>query len=157
MRYQMDSTDAGEMESSAYVALDRDPATNPDIFLDCTDLPSLTRQEFVAESDINNLVAQFEKTGVVSNVNRTEPQYFDTGDVPDLQTAYKIIQDANAAFMRLPASTRLTFDNDPMSFIAFAEQKENLPQMREWGLAPPEAVEPPPTKVEIINQPIPKE
>lgn len=151
MRYQMDSTDAGEPESSAYVALDRDPQSNPAIFVDCSDLPSLTRQEYVAECDINNLMSQFEKTGIFPTQNAGEPRYLDVSDVPDLMQAHAILQDATASFMSLPATVRRDFDNDPLKFIAFAEQPENLEKMREWKLAPPAPVEAPPQKVEVVN------
>lgn len=143
---------ADEPESSAYVEIERDPILNPAIYVDCSDLPSLTRQEFAAECDINNLMAQFEKTGILpSNMNSSEPRYLDVSDVPDLQAAHAILQQATTSFMSLPATVRRDFDNDPIKFISFAENAENLPKMREWGLAPPPPIDPPPTKVEIIN------
>jgi len=61
MRYQGYSLATGidnELESSAYVEIDR---SNPALYVDCSNLPSLTRQEYAAECDINNLMAQFEK------------------------------------------------------------------------------------------------
>lgn len=152
MRYQAYSHPTGdldEMESSAVVTIDR---ANPALYLDCSDLPSLTRQEFAAECDINNLMAQFEKTGILpTHQNAGEPRYLDVSDVPDLQLAHNILNDATTAFMSLPATVRRDFDNDPIKFINFAENPENLPKLREWKLAPPAPVEPPPQKVEIIN------
>lgn len=157
MRYQMDSTETGEMESSAFVVLDRDPITNPAIFLDCSNLPSLTRQEFADECDINKLMAQYEKTGILpSFVNQGEPRYLDVSNVPDLMQAHEVLQNATASFMSLPATVRRDFDNDPVKFINFAENPDNLEKLREWKLAPPAPVEPPPQKVEIINPPEPK-
>lgn len=152
MRYQgcsQPTGDVNEMESSAYVEIDR---SNPAIYLDCSDLPSLTRQEFAEECDINMLMAQYEKTGFLpANVNRTEPRYLDVSDVPDLPRALEILKDTTEAFMSLPATVRREFDNDPVKFIEFAENPENLEKMREWKLAPPAPVEPPPQKVEVIN------
>lgn len=155
MRYQADSSDAGEMESSAYVELDRNPETNPAIFCDCSNLPSLTRQEFAAECDINNLMSQFEKTGILPTTNSATPNYLDVSDVPDLMLAHEILQNATTAFMSLPATVRRDFDNDPLKFVAFAEDPENLPKMREWKLAPPPVSEPAPQRVEIVNPPEP--
>lgn len=151
MRYQMDSTDAGEPESSAYVALDRDPQSNPAIFVDCSDLPSLTRQEFAAECDINTLMARYETTGVINHFNRGEPQYLDITDIPDLQNSLHILAEATTAFYQLPALVRKEFDNDPTKFVEFASNPDNLDKMREYGLAPPAPIDPPPQKVEIIN------
>lgn len=155
MRYQGYSKDTGiydEMESSAYVEIDR---SNPKLYLDCSDLPSLTRQEFADEANINVLMARYEATGILpSNVNLEQPRYLDVSEVPDLPQALNLLNEATAAFMRLPATVRREFDNDPVKFIQFAENPENLPKMREWNLAPPAPVEPAPQKVEIVNQPI---
>lgn len=138
MRYQMDSSDSGEMESSAYVALDRDPISNPAIFLDCSDLPSLTRQEFAEECDINTLMAKYEKTGIVpANMNTATPQFLDVSDIPDLRQSMDILNNATAAFMSLPAIVRRDFDNDAMRFVEFAQDPKNIEKMREWKLAPP--------------------
>lgn len=107
----------------------------------CAD-DGLTRQEFKDECDINVLLAQYERTGVLpANRAPGEGQYLDLSDVPDLQKAFDIIQKAEAAFMTLPASVRKEFDNDAMRFVAFAEHPDHIDKMREWGLAPmpPEA------------------
>lgn len=151
MRYQGVSTPSGlmdELESSAYVEIDRD---NPALYLDCSNLPSLTRQEFADECDVNNLMAQFEKTGILPSSNNNPPRYLDVSDVPDLMTAHAILHEATDAFMRLPATVRRDFDNDPMKFISFAEDPANLDKLREWKLAPPAPVEPPPQRVEVVN------
>jgi hypothetical protein len=154
MRYQGFSQPTGsvdELESSAYCEIDR---ANPALYLDCSNLPSLTRQEFAEECDINILMAKYEKTGILpSNVNANEPRYLDVSDVPDLMVAHQVLQDATTAFMSLPATIRRDFDNDPIKFINYAENPENIEKLREWKLAAPAPVEPPPQKVEVINPP----
>lgn len=152
MRYQgcsQPTGDINEMESSAYCEIDR---TNPAIYCDCSDLPSLTRQEFANECDVNFLMSQFEKTGIFpGSLNNMPPRYLDVSDVPDLPTALNLLNEATQAFMSLPAVTRREFDNDPVKFIQFAENPDNIEKMREWKLAPPAPVEPPPAKVEVTN------
>lgn len=151
MRYQgysMPTGEIDEMESSAYVQLDRN---DPRFSLDCSNLPSLTRQEFADECDINKLMLQYEKTGILPTTNAGEPRYLDVSDVPDLMAAHAILQEATISFMALPATIRRDFDNDPVKFITFAENPENIEKLREWKLAPPAPVEPPPQKVEISN------
>jgi hypothetical protein len=161
MRYQSYSVATGdldELESSAYVALERSQELNPAIYLDCSNLPSLTRQEFADECDINKLMAQFEKTGIFPGaMNSATPQYLDVSNVPDLMQAHEILQTATQSFMSLPATVRRDFDNDPIKFISFAENPESLPKLREWGLAPPPPIDPPPQKVEIVNPAPPQE
>lgn len=125
-----------------------------DFGLDCSK-DGLTRQEFRDECDINILMARYENTGVISHVARGEPAYFDCSEVPDLQQALAIVAHATDAFMTLPAKARAEFDNDPVRFHDFAVDPQNLPRMREWGLAPPEKVPDAPMRVEVVNTPLP--
>lgn len=100
--------------------------------------PSLTRQEFAEECDINFIMSRYEITGQLPMNNPGPPQYLDLTMMPaDLQTALDLLNDAERAFMTLPAKIRREFDNDPQEFVAFASDPANLNQMREWGLAPP--------------------
>ena len=152
MRYQGYSQPTGEpdeLESSAYVEIDR---ANPALYIDCSNLPSLTRQEFSDDCDINVLMAKYEATGILPTNNAGEPRYLHVSDVPDLMEAHRILQDATQSFMLLPATVRRDFDNDPIKFINFAENPANIDKLREWKLAPPAPVEPPPQKVEVVNQ-----
>ncbi|QCQ84793.1 internal scaffolding protein [Blackfly microvirus SF02] len=119
--------------------------------------PSLTRQEFADECDINTIMAQYEATGVITHVNQQAPAYLDlSGEIPDLMEAHNVFAKAETAFMTLPASVRKEFDNDPVKFVEFATKAENVEQMRKWNLAapatlpdaprePPEAPKPEPT------------
>lgn len=118
--------------------------------------PSKTRQEFAAECDINTIMKRFGKTGVITHYSARQPQYMDLGDgVPDMMQAMNTFIVAEQAFMRLPAAVRKEFDNDPSAFVNFALEKENLPKMREWGLAPPEKAPEAPMRVEVVNPPEP--
>lgn len=113
--------------------------------------PSLTRQEFAEECDINTIMARYEATGVVSHVNRAQPQYLDTTLYPGLQASMDAFREASLQFAALPAKVRREFDNDPQAFVDFALDEGNLPRMREWGLAPPERVPDAPIRVEVTN------
>lgn len=113
--------------------------------------PSRTRQEFADECDINTIMAQYERSGAISHVNKATPMYLDTTGYPDLQASMDLFREASLAFAALPAVVRREFDNDPQKFVDFASEAENLPRMREWGLAPPEVVPEPPFKVEVVN------
>jgi len=99
---------------------------------------SMTRQEFADDADINVLMARYDKVGVwpLPPLDAL-PQYLDVTNVPDLMSAMQLMEDAKRAFMTLPATVRREFDNDPMQFVAFAENPDNLQQMRDWKLAPP--------------------
>lgn len=123
--------------------------------LDCSK-DGRTRQEFADDCDINVLLARYEKSGVFTHFNANEADYLDVSNVPDLQQSLTYLKDAQRAFMSLPAAARREFDNDPVKFVEYAQNPENIDRMREWGLAAPAPVEPAPTKVEIVNPPAEK-
>lgn len=140
----------GEPMSSAYV----DRSNSEDTDLDFTGTTSMTRQEFADECDINNLMAQYEKTGLLpANMNGNVPQYLDVTDVPDFRASLDFLNEATTAFMALPAAVRKEMDNDPAKFIDYCQDPANIDQLRKWGLAPPPPEPPQPQKVEIINPP----
>lgn len=101
---------------------------------------SLTRQEFAEECDINSLMARYEKHGTSINglASNVAPSYIDFSSIPDTLLGYmQFMDDAQAAFMTLPAGVRREFDNSAHLFCDFASDPGNLDQMRAWGLAPP--------------------
>lgn len=103
--------------------------------------PSMTRQEFVDECDINAMMERMEKHGVwpMPPVD-VEPQYLDLTSVPNnLMEVMDQLNEATAAFMALPAKVRKEFDNDAVKFVEFACDPANLDRMREFELAPPKA------------------
>lgn len=101
-----------------------------------TEGPSLTRQEFAGECDINEIMKRNEP--VTNFFDRREPVYMDLTDMPtDLQGTLNLVIEAEQAFMRLNANIRREFNNDAVQFVEFASDPGNLDQMREWGLAPP--------------------
>lgn len=141
--------DKGQPLRSAYVP--HDPVD------EINEQPSLTVQEWAHDCDINNLMAQYERTGVLNHWNHGQQgEYLDLSDVPDLRQALEHLDTANRAFMTLPAAVRREFDNDAAKFVHFAQDRENLPQMRTWGLAPAEPEPPRPQQVEIVNAPPPE-
>lgn len=105
--------------------------------------PSMTRQEFAEECDINTLMSKYDAH--LSDPMRSirEPMYVDLTAVPnDLMSTMALVQSASDAFFRLPAAVRREFDNDPVLFTEFAYDPENIDQLRAWGLAKPKPVEP---------------
>ncbi|UDN67715.1 internal scaffolding protein [robinz microvirus RP_102] len=112
---------------------------------------SLTRQEFAEECDINTIMARYEAGGAVSHVNKAQPVYLDTTLYPGLQASMDAFKEASISFAGLPAKVRREFDNDPQKFVDFACDRDNLVQMREWGLAEPLPV--PPAPISVVMAP----
>lgn len=103
--------------------------------------PSLTKQEFADEADINVIMARYEATGTVPVNPNKQPFYVDNVDMPDFMEAQNILLQAESAFMSLPAKVRREFDNDPAEFVRFANDEKNADRLAEWGMLSPEAVE----------------
>lgn len=102
--------------------------------------PSLTRQEFAEECDINMVMKRYEghAIGGPGNLAPQEPMYVDFSELPqDLLGYMTFMEEAERSFMSLPANVRREFDNNAHEFVAFASDPASLDQMRKWGLAPP--------------------
>lgn len=114
-----------------------------DYALDCG-AESLTHQNFKEECDINNILARFQKTGVIEHVAKYQGQYGDFTNMPtDYHEAMNQVHEAQRMFMSLPAVIRDQFGNDPGTFLQFAEDPENEQEMRDMGLLPSKPLEAP--------------
>ena len=97
---------------------------------------SRTNQSMAPDTDINNIMKRYEKTGLLDHVNRYQGDYGDFTNVPvDYHDAMNIVRAADEMFMSLPATVRSRFENDPGKFLAFVENPENASAMVEMGLA----------------------
>ncbi len=112
--------------------------------------PSLTKQEFKEECDINHIVRQYDRKGIVTHLNSTQPSY---GYAPatDLREALDLITETRANFQLLPADIRRACENNPENFPAYATDPANAKTLVELGLAdaPPPDVQ----KVEVTPNP----
>lgn len=97
---------------------------------------SRTKQSMAAECDINNIMKKYVKTGTISHFNRFGSRY---GDFPAVtfHEAMNVVRAGEEMFEALPAEVRRKFDNNAESFLEFVQDPENLPEMRELGLAKP--------------------
>lgn len=77
----------------------------------CAD-PSLTKQEFVEEQDINTILERLAKTGEIPAIVLPE-HFMDLSGRTDYFTMASKIADTNRLFYMLPAATRSEFLNDP--------------------------------------------
>lgn len=120
--------------------------------------PSMTKQSFKTECDINAIMKKFQKTGAITHYANNAGSYMDvpSGDLLDAQL---IIANANTMFEELPSSIRKKFENDPGQFLDFVQNEDNLEEMYELGLktSPPlSANEPditPPTRAPAPSTP----
>lgn len=104
--------------------------------LDCSGEPSMTKQSYAEEADINVLVRRFGILDAAPAVPFPEMDF--TGAV-DYHTALNMVRGAEEAFGDLPALVRQRFDNDPGKLLQFVTQDENRDEAVKLGLvnAPP--------------------
>lgn len=107
------------------------------------DQPSRTIQSQAKEADINYIVEQFGVTGKMPE-NLRSPSYGDYSEVLDFRSAIHAVKEAERNFLKIPAAIRARFQNDPQQFLDFCMDQNNLPALREMGLAPPPEVAAPP-------------
>lgn len=110
---------------------DTDAATN-ESGLHCEDA-TLTQQHFKDECDINNILRQFNITGLLPE-SPLSPRYGDFTGISDYHTALNQVIAAENEFMGLPAQIRSRFDNDPAKLIEFLENSDNKDEAIKLGL-----------------------
>lgn len=117
---------------------------------------SRTKQSFRDETNINNIMAKFERTALLEHVNDHQGNYGDFTNVPsDFHAAMNQVRAAEDMFMTLPAAVRETHENDPGRFLDFVEGASEE-EMREAGLLPiaePKAAEAAPAEPEVVADP----
>lgn len=116
-------------------------------------LPSMTKQEFKYECDVNNVIKSFKPHQMMDALrqNLNAGNYVDLPDAYDFQEALHLVKDAERQFMTVPAHVRDRFGQDPALFLAFLNDPKNLDEARKLGLAKPVPVPPAPIEVKVVN------
>jgi len=107
--------------------------------LDCED-PSLAQQHYKDESDINNILRQFNVTGLLPQAPLS-PRYGDFSGITDYHSALNAVIAAEDGFMALPADLRAKFNNDPELLINFLDDPKNKDQAIALGLVDGKIIE----------------
>lgn len=95
---------------------------------------SLTQQHFAHDADVRNIIKQYDKTGLIANVNRGVARYGDYSEINEYREALDIVSAANESFGELPSAIRQMFNNDPGEFFEFATDPKNSEKMVNLGL-----------------------
>lgn len=104
--------------------------------LDTTGDPVMVQQQFGEEADINNIMAKYDRTGVLPS-REGSPFFGDFSDGVDYMDARTRVLEAQDAFGRLPARVRDRFRNDPAELLEFVRNPGNVEEARKLGLLPP--------------------
>nr|QJB20474.1 MAG: internal scaffolding protein [Microvirus sp.] len=103
------------------------------VTVDCSS-PILTDQSYKNACDINVIMEQYAKTGLLAHQTSKEPQYLDNTLVPSLEVAFDIVSAASEAFFSLPPDVRKLMDNDPSQMENFVSNDENAEILKKHGL-----------------------
>ena len=115
-----------------------------------------TEENHAAEADINFIVDQFTRTGVLSHNMQHEGQYGDfvSGDVYEL--AQDAIANANTMFESLPQHVRQQFPQGTGQFLDFINDEANRDEIKALGLTtshlPDFEVQPVPSVPDNVEQ-----
>lgn len=114
----------------------------------CDTGPGLTKQEFGAETDINNIMKRYNATGQFPvNMQTLQPVFGDVSQMGDFASALRRTHAAEEAFAELPADLRFRFRNDPELLVSFLHDDKNRAEAENLGLVakkiPPPAAIPP--------------
>jgi len=105
-----------------------------------------TKQAHKDECDINIVLKNYDKTGLITHVNNAIAEYGDYTEVNEFQESLNMVIKAQDTFDQLPSAVRKQFGNDPGAFFEFATNPKNQQQLVEMGLAHPvektETIEP---------------
>lgn len=97
--------------------------------------PSRTKQSFREECEITNILAKYEKTGIIQHMAKHGPTYPDMPTMLDFHDAMNLVTSASSMFEELPSAVRSRFRNDPALFLDFVSDPDNNEAMIEMGLA----------------------
>lgn len=104
-----------------------------DVSIDCSS-PIITDQSYKNECDINLIMANYAKTGLLSHVTTIQPKYVDNSIIPNLETAFDIVNAAEESFYSLPPDIRRLMDNDPSQLEIFISDPKNQRILTENGI-----------------------
>lgn len=94
----------------------------------------LTEQSHARSTDVNFIIDQFTRTGVLKHVDQFAGTYgeFIAGDIYEL--AQTKIAEANTMFQTLPPGVRQEFTGGTQEFLEFINDPTNVDQIKELGL-----------------------
>jgi len=101
--------------------------------LDCSE-PVLVDQSQSKSTDINLIMEQYRRTGMLPMYRPKEPMYIDETLIPDAITSFNVVNEARELFLQLPSKVRKAMDNDPRNMEAFIADPENKDFLLKHGV-----------------------
>ena len=95
---------------------------------------SMTQQQFQSECDVNNILAKYKRTGMLTHIQKHEGNFGDFSSVEDYQTSLGKLMQAQQSFESLPSELRAKFENDPAQLISCLSDEKNDAEAIKLGL-----------------------
>lgn len=76
-----------------------------------------TIQSAKDECDINNIIHNFQRTGIIEHLNANAAEFYDLPDDFTYENGVETLRKATDAFSALPSVLRDRFNNDPSEFL----------------------------------------
>lgn len=96
--------------------------------------PSLTKQAFAEECDINNIVQKNLDKGINPFQDPRQMPYADVSNTLSFHEAQNFVFAVEDQFLSLPAELRDRFNNDPKIFMDYFEDPKNQTELQNLGL-----------------------
>lgn len=95
---------------------------------------SMTHQSFKQECDINHILKKYNRTQMLTHINKIQGNYGDFSGVQDYQTSLNQVIQAQDSFLALSSDLRKRFGNDPVNFLEFVNNPANYAESAKLGL-----------------------
>lgn len=95
---------------------------------------SMAKQSMRDETDINNILRRYVKSGSLTHLAQNPGQFADVSEIGDYRSALEQVRSAEATFMNLPARVRTRFNNDAAEFLDFVTTPGNEDELKSLGL-----------------------
>ena len=92
-----------------------------------------TQQNHKKETDVNEIIKKYDKTGLIVHINKIEARYGDVTGL-DFKAAQDLVTNSLQMFKELPPEIRKRFNNSPMELYEFMENEGNRDEAIELGL-----------------------
>lgn len=103
--------------------------------------PSMAKQEFKSECDVNKIV-QLYRQGSPMPVQVRSGQFADVSEMPDYKTAVETVMEAEEIFGKMSMDVKNACGNTVAGFLDWVQDPDNKDQLIELGLMPAETAPP---------------
>lgn len=113
---------------------------------------SRVQEHFQNSTNVNHIMARYQKTGDASILNRVRTEYGTFDQFQDLSQYTSKLARAEEAFSALPQSIQKQFDWQPSKMLEFIDDPRNFDEAVKIGLFKPKEVPKPDPVLETLNE-----